>query len=394
MDQQGISHLSASPDLREATLPRVSVIVPVRNAERTLDTTLSYLDAVEYPRDRFELVLADGGSTDATVAIIRRRQERHPHIRLVEVPNCVSPGHARNAALKVATGEIVLFTDGDCAPNADWALRLVAPFLRDEHIGGVGGEVLTLRTDPDNETEAYCEQTGFLSVAGRCGVRESGYLPPVAESAPHEVNGGDFSPFFATANVAFRRSAIEAAGGVFWDQPTGEDVDFCLRVQSGGYRLYFAPEAVVRHMHRVSLASYLKQWYGYGYGHPLLVAKHAAPGFEVVLQMGQPVFLRVPGPLKGIVHIGAFHLMHAAAAATLASGVALALTPAAAPWLAVSAAALVGSAAAYFAPCRKLQPEGSFLSWCRIRYLTNWAFLRGALDGSRRFGALCVEPSW
>jgi hypothetical protein len=216
----------------------------------------------------------------------------------------------------------------------------------------------------------------------------------VTTNAPHEVNGGDHSPFFATANVAFRRAAIEAAGGEFWDEPTGEDVDFCLRVQAGGYRLYFAREAVVRHMHRVSLASYLKQWYGYGYGHPLLVAKHAAPGFEIVIQLDRPVFLRLPLPTKGIAHVGAFHLLHAAAAATVATGVALALTPAALPWLAGSAAALIGSAALYFEPCRRLRPAGGFLTWCRIRYLTNWAFLRGALAGSRRFGPICVEPSW
>ena len=375
-------------------LPSVSVIVPVRNAERTLETTLTYLDAVDYPRERFEIVLADGGSTDETVAIIRRWQDRYPHLRLVEVPNCASPGHARNAALPSARGEIVLFTDGDCAPNVDWARQLVAPFLRDSGIGGVGGEVLTLRTEPDNATESYCEQTGFLSVAGRCGVRESGYMPSVVERAPHEVNGGDHSPFFATANVAFRRTAIDAAGGEFWSEPTGEDVDFCLRVQAAGFSLYFAREAVVRHMHRVSLQSYLKQWYGYGYGHPLLVAKHAEPGFEVVLQTPErPVFIRLPGP-RGIVHLGSFHLMHLSAAVTVVSGLALAATGAGLPWFIGGVAALVGSAGAYFAPCRKIEPRSGFLTWCRIRYRTNWAFIKGALDASRRFGALCLEPSW
>jgi glycosyltransferase involved in cell wall biosynthesis len=391
-DEALTNHPAASPVPRE--WPRVSIIVPVRNAERTLDTTLSYLDAVEYPRDRLEVILADGGSTDGTVGVIRRWQERHAHIRLVEIPNCSSPGHARNEALKSATGEFVLFTDGDCAPNPDWARELLAPFFADPKIGGVGGEVLTLRTEPDNPTEAYCEQTGFLSVAGRCGVRESGYLPPVRERAPHEVNGGDHSPFFATANVAFRRSAIDEVGGAFWHQPTGEDVDFCLRILERGYRLYFAKSAVVRHMHRVSLASYLKQWYGYGYGHPLLVAEHADQKLEVVLQLDRPVFVQVPSPVKGIVHVGAFHLMHAAAAVALVSGVALVATHAAAPILAGSLAVLVGSAAAYFSPCLKLRPLDKFLTWCKIRYLTNWAFLRGALDGSKRFGAVCVEPSW
>lgn len=374
--------------------PLISIIVPVRNAERTLDKTLEYLEAVDYPRERMEVVLADGGSTDRTVEIVRQWQARHGHIRLVEVPNCTSPGHARNAALKVAQGELILFTDGDCAPNADWTRQILRPFFEDEHIGGVGGEVLTLRTDPDNATESYCEQVGFLSVSGRCGLTESGYFPTLAERSPHEVNGGDHSPFVATANAAFRRSAIEEIGGEFWSEPTGEDVDFCLRIQECGYRLYFAKEAVVRHMHRVSLESYLRQWHGYGFGHPLLVREHAAERMELVLQLPEPVFINVPSPQKGIVHLGTFHAMHLFLAGALLAGGTTALTPAARPLVGASLALAAGSALSYFSPCLKLKPTNKLLTWCKIRYLTNWAFIRGALEGTRKFGALCVEPSW
>ena len=374
--------------------PFVSIIVPVRNAERTIDKTLSYLTALDYPADRLEMIVADGGSTDATIPIIREWQQRHPCIKLVQIAECRSPGHARNAALRVAIGEFILFTDGDCAPNPDWVRRILEPFFADPKVGGVGGEVLTLRTDPTNDTEAYCEQVGFLSVTGRCGMRESGYFPGLEEMAPHEVNGGDHSPFFATANAAFRKAAVDEIGGRFWDEPTGEDVDFSLRILKRGYRLYFAKEAVVKHMHRVSLASFMKQWYGYGFGHPLLVREHARDGLEVLLQLNPPRSLHLPSPVKGIVHLGAFHLVHLSLLATAGSTAALAFTPAALPFLGASFGLFVISAAAYFAPCFRLRPRSRILTWCKIRYLTNWAFLRGALDGSRRFHTLCVEPSW
>ncbi len=117
--------------------PHVSIVVPVRNAERTIDKTLSYLMELDYPAGRLELILADGGSTDATVELIRRRQQEHPNIRLVEVADCKTPGHARNAALKVAKGEFILFTDGDCAPSRDWVRRIIEPFAMDPQIGGV-----------------------------------------------------------------------------------------------------------------------------------------------------------------------------------------------------------------------------------------------------------------
>ena len=374
--------------------PRASLIIPVRNAERTIGKTLEYLEALDYPADRLQVIIADGGSTDGTIAIVEDYRRSHANVTVVAVPNCASPGHARNEALKVATGEFVLFTDGDCAPEPDWVQRMLAPFLADAAVGGVGGEILTLRTEGENDTESYCEQVGFLSVSGRCGLTQSGYLPPLRQRAPHEVNGGNYSPFFATANAAFRREAILAAGGEFWPEPTGEDVDFCLRVQGAGYRLYFAKEAVVKHMHRVSLASYLKQWYGYGYGHPLLVSKHAEGGLEIVIQTPEPLFLRLPGPANGIVHVGAFHLAHLGAAGAVLGGAATLVVPALAPVALAGLGLAVISGAAYFSPCLKLQPRGKLLTWCKLRYLTNWAFIRGALDGWRHFGTICVEPSW
>lgn len=374
--------------------PSVSIIIPIRNAERTLEKTLSYIDALDYPREKMEVILADGGSTDGTLAVAKAWLEKRPFGKLVEVVDCASPGHARNSALKVATGEFLLFTDGDCAPEPSWVWEILHPFLVDPQIGGVGGEILTLRTDIGNETESYCEQVGFLSVTGRCGLKESGYFPGVVDSSPHEVNGGTYSPFFATANVAFRRSAIERAGGEFWNEPTGEDVDFSLRVLKLGYKLYFVKSAIVKHMHRVSLESFLRQWYGYGYGHPLLIAKHAENKFEIVLQLGRPRFISLPLPAKGIIHVGSFHLMHISLGGVVVGGILSALTAAGIPFLAASALALAWSGLSYFAPCAKLNPAGKFFTWCKIRYLSNWAYVRGAIDGTSRFGPVCIESSW
>jgi len=51
--------------------PFISIIMPVRNFERTLDKTFEYLMQVDYPRDRMEIVIADGGSSDGTVPLIK-----------------------------------------------------------------------------------------------------------------------------------------------------------------------------------------------------------------------------------------------------------------------------------------------------------------------------------
>jgi glycosyltransferase involved in cell wall biosynthesis len=96
-----------------AEKPFVSVIVPVRNAGRTIKTTFDYLMEIEYPRDKMEIVLADGGSSDNTVEIIKEYQKDNPFIKLVEIPDCPSPGYARTQALKQAKGEIIVTGDAD-----------------------------------------------------------------------------------------------------------------------------------------------------------------------------------------------------------------------------------------------------------------------------------------
>ncbi|MDD5757040.1 MAG: glycosyltransferase, partial [bacterium] len=89
--------------------PMISIIIPVRNAERTLEKTFEYLFGVDYPRDRMEIVIADGGSTAKTVEIIKNWQKKYTFIKLVDVPNFPSPGYARNKALAVVQGEYLFF---------------------------------------------------------------------------------------------------------------------------------------------------------------------------------------------------------------------------------------------------------------------------------------------
>ena len=377
--------------------PMVSIIVPVRNAERTLATTFEYLMGVEYPRDKMEIVIADGGSTDKTVAVIKEWQAKHPFITFVEVPNCPSPGFARNKALEKVRGEYIFFTDGDCAPAKDWISRMLEAFGKDSKIGGVGGEILTLRCDPNSIVESYCEQIGFLSVRGRYGkVSGEGFMPTLTDLSPSEVSAHN-APFFATANVCYSKKAIDAVGGQFWPEPTGEDVEFSIRVQKSGFKLYYLPSATVKHMHRLDGGSFNRVWIGYGKGHPVLVKSLAADMFEIVLQFlpGAPS-IKIPSKTKGLVYFGPFHLMHIfgvlfviALAAALGTGAA-----------AMKALAGVGLLLAlyfmyrFFAPLRNLTPKDKFFTWCSIKYANNWSFMKGALMNFKRTGVLYIEPSF
>lgn len=377
------------------TEPFVTIINPVRNIDRTIEKNLEYLLALDYPKDRFEIIFADGGSKDRTVEIIKRWQTRFPCIKLVEVANCKSPGQARNAALKIAAGDYILFTDGDCAPRPDWIRRILEAFFKDPSIGMVGGEILTLRTDPNNDVESYCEQTKFLSVSGRCRITKEGYYPDIKKGLPHEVNGNIDSPFFATANAAVSKVAVDKIGREFWHEITNEDVDFSIRIIKSGFRLYFAPSAVVEHMHRVTLQDYCRQLYGYGFGHPLPVKAHSRRIFELCLQYFGYIYIPIPFFMKGVFYIGNFHLMHLAGILFIGRLVLALFRPQLFDlMLLVLGLATCAFALAYFWPVFTLRPVSKLLRWARIRYISNWALMRGGFKGMRTWGVIYIESSW
>ena len=381
--------------------PFVSLIIPVRNAQRTLDKTFEYILNVEYPREKMELVIADGGSTDGTLDVIKKWQAKHPFIKLVEVENCPSPGYARNKALEAVKGEFIFFTDGDCAPCKDWITQMLKHFYEDEKIGIVGGEIYTLMVDQDNLTELYCEHFRFNMVAPRYGFTiKSGYFPPLTDKSPTQI-AGHRAYFFVTANAAYRKKAIDEANAKFWEEKTGEDMEFGLQIQQKGWKLYFEPEAKVDHMHRADFPSLKKVWVTYGMAHAPLLAKHASNRFDIVFQTLGPwpklPLWSLPSPVKGFLYIGYFHLMHLSGLICL-GGLVFALLGVgvtAALWTSLAAALLtLYYMRRYFAVCFLMKPHKHFFTWCKMKYMTNLMFMIGGLKRSAKFKTFCVEPSF
>ena len=380
--------------------PFVSVIVPVRNMERTIITTFEYLMNVDYPRDRMELVFADGGSTDKTIQIIKDYQKKNPYIKLVEIPKCPSPGFARTRALQEAKGDFVFFTDGDCAPCKDWVYQMLKVFNKDEKIGAVGGEILTLKVDSENLVEIFCQAFGFNRVSWRYGNLQEGYLPDLDDYTPTQICGHR-AYFFVTANVAYRKKAIEDNERRFWDLPTGEDMDFGIRGRNKGWKFYFLPTASVDHMHRADLPALLKVWRSYGAAHPVLLKAHAKNFMEICLQFaGQwpkmPV-IRIPSPVKGFIYIGNFQLMHFfgflfGLTFLLQWAFPLSMVLRILAW--VFLAPTLWTLFHFFRPAFNIEPYWKWEEFAKMKYLTNWYFIQGGVKGSIQNGTFCVEPSF
>src|SRR5215216_7731005 len=98
----------------------VSVVVPVRNESRSIERTLRLLLTQEFPQDEFEVIVADGVSTDDTVPIVRRLQGEFANLKLVfNAAKLSSAG--RNTAVRHATKDVVVVVDGHChVPDRDY----------------------------------------------------------------------------------------------------------------------------------------------------------------------------------------------------------------------------------------------------------------------------------
>jgi GT2 family glycosyltransferase len=225
--------------------PLVSVIVPVRNGERTLGNCLTSLLATEYPPERREIVVVDNASTDRSREIARTFP-----VQCVPEPRR-GASHARNRGIEASSGEILAFTDSDCTVSTGWLRELVAGF-DGEGFAAVAGEVVALPPRTPAERYAARRKPAWSAWTQR---RET--------------------PWFLAGNVAVRREALDRIG--LFDPRFvggGEDIDFSWRFFEAGFRLACRPSAVCFHRHRATARGLFVQHIGYSRGQAALRAKY------------------------------------------------------------------------------------------------------------------------
>ena len=112
-------------------LPTVSVLIPTLNSARTLDWCLASIIEQDYPQERVEIIVADGGSRDRTPQLARGYGAK-------VIENRLGTGEAgKAAALRCARHDLVAMVDSDnILPQRDWLKKMVAPFAEDEQIVG------------------------------------------------------------------------------------------------------------------------------------------------------------------------------------------------------------------------------------------------------------------
>jgi GT2 family glycosyltransferase len=243
--------------------PRFSVIVPTFRRPDALARCLDALVRQTYPRERFEVVVADDGSGAPPTAVVERVSGAM-NVSLVEASHG-GPGAARNAAAARAGGDYLAMTDDDCIPEPDWLERL------DAAVGASPGALVGGRVENGLDDNPMAEASQLLV----------GYLYEYFASDPSST-----IRFFTTNNLAIPAEQFRQLGGfdVVSIGDTAEDRDLCDRwVRSGGMLVY-DPSSVVRHHSPLSFSGFVRQHYRYGRG---AVHFHAAR----VTRGGPPVRL-------------------------------------------------------------------------------------------------------
>jgi glycosyltransferase involved in cell wall biosynthesis len=196
--------------------PLVSIIVPLKNEEKRLPILLEALQMLDYPRERYEILVADNGSTDGSVAVA----QSFPGVAVCVEPRGGSYA-ARNAGIRLGRGEIFAFTDGDCTPEVGWLRAGVARLESGADLvaGAINFELSKPSLAHRFDRKFFLQQERWVA----------------------EKNAG------ATANLFVRRSVIERVGGFSEELTSGGDFAFCKKATAGGFELVYEPMAIVRH---------------------------------------------------------------------------------------------------------------------------------------------------
>ena len=210
--------------------PTVSVIIPHYHDLCGLDRCLALLTKQTYPRDEFEIVVADNGSPEGAAAVAAVIAGR----AALTVVDERGAGPARNGGVARAKGQILAFIDSDCQPEPDWL------------------------------TEGVCALADFDFVGGRVQVLVDDAQQMTGVEAFERVFAFDFKTyitkkgFAGSGNLFCPRRLFDILGG--FRAGVSEDVDWSHRAARAGYRIGYAPRAVVGHPARKTWTELSTKW--------------------------------------------------------------------------------------------------------------------------------------
>jgi GT2 family glycosyltransferase len=214
--------------------PYLSVIIPVKNGHKVLPRMLDTLSKSDLPRETWELIVVDDGSSDDSPAISSGYADL-----VIRLPGrSRGPGYARNRGVERARGDCVLFLDSDVLVKPDTLSRVAA--------------TMSSRPDIDAVFGAYCDEPDAAGLVSQ--------YRNLLHHYTHEQEPGEAQSFWAGCGC-IRRSVFIAAG--MYDEwrfsrPQIEDVELGYRLSALGRKILLQPEIQVTHLKHWTFRSMIK----------------------------------------------------------------------------------------------------------------------------------------
>lgn len=251
----------------------VSVAIPCYNEQDTINLLLSALYAQTYPREKMEVVIADGLSSDDTKLRIAEFQEKHPDllVRIVENPARTIPA-GLNQAIRSACGALIVRLDAHSVPDPDYVANCVKA-LEDGKGDSVGG-VWEIRP----RGSGWMARAIALAAAHPLGIGDAQYR------FTREAQFVDTVPF-----GAFRRSLVDEIGPFDEGLLTNEDYEFNARLRQAGGRIWLDPSIRSVYFARPNLLELARQYWRYGYWKARMLRRY--PGTIRWRQALPPLFV-------------------------------------------------------------------------------------------------------
>lgn len=219
----------------------VSLVIPVRDEERSLDALLATIEAQSHPPA--EIIIVDGGSTDRTAALLRDASEKDRRIRVIEA-GPASPGRGRNIGIAAASNEWIALTDAGIRLETDWLERLAAAVRDNPELDIVHGNFEPVIRSFFQKCVALC------TIAPR-----------------RDTPAGRATPKFI-ASTMLKKHVWQSVGG-FPDERAGEDLTFMEATEESGFKIGYAPQAVVHWQMQPSIPKTFRRFRNYSYHNAL-----------------------------------------------------------------------------------------------------------------------------
>ncbi|HOI91875.1 MAG TPA: glycosyltransferase family 2 protein [Candidatus Rifleibacterium sp.] len=245
-------------NLRSDSYKRVTVIIPCRNEKKFIKPLLESVNKMDYPSNKLEVIVVDGMSDDGTREIVADYAKRYSNIKILDNPAKVVP-HALNAAIAVASGDVIIRMDVHALYPSDYISVLV------DALAKTGGDNVGACCETLPASDSLIATAIALAGSHPFGVGNSTFRLLNESSEPVLV---DTVPFGCFPKEVFKRF------GLFDEELIrNQDNEFNERILKNGGKIFLIPSLKIKYFARENYTKLWKMFYQYGYFGPLVDLK-------------------------------------------------------------------------------------------------------------------------